>query len=309
MKNVLVIYYSQSGQLKEIAQQISLPFIEEPNVKLSYYHIQIEQDFPFPWKSEEFFGVFPETFQQIPLEIIPPDQEILQQKYDLVLLFYQVWYLSPSLPINSFLKSSFAAQLLNNVPVVTISGSRNMWAMAQEKVKQLLDKNQAILVGNIALTDRNINLISVITVVDWMFSGEKRKTYGFLPLPGVSDKEIQASSKFGHIILPYLLNNSYDGLQKDLVTHNAVEYRWFLVSMDKKANKMFRIWSKIILKNPKKRRFLLKLFKLYLFIAIWILSPIVHLVETILFPIRYFSIKKEKKYIQSVKNANKSLYQ
>ena len=41
-----------------------------------------------------------------------------------------------------------------------------MWAFAQEKVKVLLKDVDANLVGNIALTDRNINLISVITVVD-----------------------------------------------------------------------------------------------------------------------------------------------
>jgi len=286
--------------LKEIAQQLCIPLIEDPSVEVTFYNIQTRREFPFPWNNEAFFGVFPETFQQIPIEIIPPIDTLLQKKYDLVLLHYQVWFLSPSMPINSFLKSPFASQLLHNVLVITISGSRNMWAFTQEKIKKLLQELHAPLVGNIALTDRSINLISVITIVDWMFSGKKRKVYGFLPMPGVAEKEIKESSKFGSIILPYLRKNSYEGLQKELVENNAVEYRWFLVSMDKKANKMFRIWSKIILKNPKKRTFLLRLFKIYLILAIWVLSPIVHLIESILFPIRYFSIRKEKKYIQSV---------
>ncbi|MBA5792115.1 dialkylresorcinol condensing enzyme DarA [Flavobacterium sp. xlx-214] len=298
MKNVLVIYYSQSGQLKEIAENISLPLKEKANI--TYYNIETEEKFPFPWDNASFFGAFPETFKQIPSKIIPPKDEILNAKYDLVLLHYQVWYLTPSIPINSFLKSSFAQQLLQNTPVITISGSRNMWAFAQEKVKKLLKNVNANLVGNIALTDRNINLISVITVVDWMFSGVKRKTYGFLPLPGVSQQEIQESSKFGNIILPFLLKGNFTQLQEKLVESNAVEYRWFLVSMDKKANKMFTIWSSLILKNPNKRELLLKFFKGYLFCAIWILSPIVHLIELILFPIRYFSIRKEKKYFQGV---------
>lgn len=298
MKNVLVIYYSQSGQLKEIAENISLPLKEKVNI--TYYNIETEEKFPFPWDNASFFGAFPETFKQIPSKIIPPTEDILNTKYDLVLLHYQVWYLTPSIPINSFLKSNFAQQLLQNTPVITISGSRNMWAFAQEKVKKLLKDVNAHLVGNIALTDRNINLVSVITVVDWMFSGVKRKTYGFLPLPGVSQEEIQESSKFGNIILPFLLNGDFTQLQEKLIESNAVEYRWFLVSMDKKANKMFTIWSSLILKNPNKRPLLLKFFKGYLFCAIWILSPIVHLIELILFPIRYFSIRKEKKYFQGV---------
>lgn len=300
MKNVLVIYYSQSGQLKEIAQQISLPFLNSNEINVTFYNIETVKKFPFPWDNDSFFGAFPETFKQIPSEIVAPKQEILQTKFDLVLLHYQVWYLSPSIPINSFLKSTFAQQILNNVPVVTISGSRNMWALAQEKVKVLLKDANAHLVGNIALTDRNINLISVITIVNWMFTGTKNRTYGFLPLPGVSAAEIASSSKFGKIILPYLIKNDYSGMQAELVANGAVEFRWFLISMDKKANKMFKIWSGLILKNPAKRKTLLKVFKGYLFAAIWILSPIVHLIETILFPIRYFSILKQKKYFQGV---------
>ena len=300
MKNVLVIYYSQSGQLKEIADQISLPFVEDANVNVTYYNIQTKKNFPFPWNNDSFFDVFPETFKQIPTEIVPPSNEILQTKFDLVLLHFQVWYLSPSIPVNSFLKSEYAQTILNNVPVITISGSRNMWAFAQEKVKTLLKDTNAHLVGNIALTDRNINLISVITVVDWMFSRVKRKTYGFLPLPGVSAQEINESSKFGNIILSFLLKNNYNGLQQKLVDNGAVEFRWFLISMDKKANKMFTIWSNLILKNPAKRKMLLKVFKVYLFAAIWVLSPIVHLIELILFPILYFSIQKKKKYFQGI---------
>ncbi|MEG0917012.1 MAG: dialkylresorcinol condensing enzyme DarA [Myroides sp.] len=300
MKNVLVIYYSQPGQLKEIADQISLPFVEDANVNVTYYNIQTKKNFPFPWDNDSFFDVFPETFKQIPTEIIPPSNEILQTKFDLVLLHFQVWYLSPSIPVNSFLKSEYAKTILNNVPVITISGSRNMWAFAQEKVKVLLKDVDANLVGNIALTDRNINLISVITVVDWMFSGVKRKTYGFLPLPGVSTQEINESVKFGNTILPFLQRNNYTGLQEQLLAKGAVEFRWFLLSMDKKANKMFTMWSTLILKNPAKRKTLLKVFKGYLFAAIWVLSPIVHLIELILFPITYFSIQKKKKYFQGI---------
>ncbi len=300
MKNVLVIYYSQSGQLKKIAEQISLPFVEDANVNVSYYNIQTKKNFPFPWDNDSFFDVFPETFKQIPTEILPPSNEILQTKFDLVLLHFQVWYLSPSIPVNSFLKSEYAKTILNNVPVITISGSRNMWAFAQEKVKVLLKNVNANLVGNIALTDRNINLVSVITIVDWMFSGVKRNVYGFLPLPGVSTQEIKESVKFGNIILPFLNKDNYNGLQEQLVANGAVEFRWFLLSMDKKANKMFKIWSGLILKNPAKRKTLLKVFKGYLFAAIWVLSPIVHLIELILFPITYFSIQKKKKYFQGI---------
>lgn len=297
MKNVLVIYYSQSGQLKEIAQSISHPLIESDEVHVDFYKIELTADFPFPWTSDVFFNSFPETFQQIPSEIKSPPQHVLDTSYDLILFHYQVWYLTPSIPINSFLKSSYAHHILMNKPVITISGSRNMWAKAQDKVKVLLLDNEASLVGNIAMTDRHGNWISVITIVDWMFSGVKRKAYGFFPMPGVSTRDIDNASKFGDIILKYLKRDNYQGMQADLVKRGAVKYKFFLVSMDQKGNRMFTVWSKLILKNTTKRNFLVSAFKYYVIIAIYLISPIVFLLELLLFPLLYFiKIKKEKKH-------------
>jgi len=304
MKNVLVIYYTQSGQLLDAAQHVLSALENDTEVSITYYTIETEKKFPFPWPAADFFDAFPETFRQIPTKINTPPAAVLNQKFDLVILAYQVWYLSPSIPINSFLKSEFALQILKNTPVVTLSGSRNMWIKAQEKVKVLLKQNQAKLVGNIAMVDRNINLVSVITIVDWMFTGMKRKVWGFLPLPGISDQEMNESKKFGPIILQHLKQNDFTTLQPELVKQNAVEVRHFLVSMDQKANKMFRAWSYIILKFPKKRKLLLKLFYYYLFIAIWFLSPLVHLIHTITLPLQYYKIKKQKKYYQGIQLNN-----
>src|SRR5690554_1773638 len=102
MKEILVIYYSQTGQLFDILRNIASTISDE-NVNISYFKIVPKNKFPFPWTQSEFYGAFPETFLQIPapLEAIPA--EILQKKYDLVILGYTTWYLTPSIPINSFL--------------------------------------------------------------------------------------------------------------------------------------------------------------------------------------------------------------
>lgn len=42
------------------------------------------------------------------------------------------------------------------------------------KIKTLLKEANSQLVGNVALVDRVGNLISVITIVEWMFSGVKK---------------------------------------------------------------------------------------------------------------------------------------
>lgn len=300
MKNVLVIYYSQSGQLESIAKNIAKPFLNSEQINLTFHEIQLEKPFPFPWNKEAFFDAFPESFLQIPTALKPVPEEILNTKFDLVLFHYQVWYLSPSIPINSFLKSDDGKKILNNKPVITISGSRNMWIMAQEKIKVLLKQANANLVGNVALVDRVGNLISVITIVEWMFSGVKKKYLGIFPLPGVSEKDIQESTKFAEIMLDSFNQNNLANLQPKLINSGAVKISSYLVTVDKTANKIFTKWSNIISKNQKNRKKLLKVFNVYLFLAIWLISPIVYILHLITYPLKLKSIKKETQYYQGV---------
>lgn len=300
MKNVLVIYYTQSGQLESIARNIAKPFLNSDEINVAFHEIQLEKPFPFPWDKDSFFDAFPESFLQIPTALKPVSEEVLNTKYDLILFHYQVWYLSPSIPINSFLKSEEGKKLLSSTPVITISGSRNMWIMAQEKIKILLKKANANLVGNVALVDRVGNLISVITIVEWMFSGVKKKYLGIFPLPGVSDKDIQESDKFGEIMFESLQQNNYAELQPKLVKAGAVKISSYLVTVDKTANKIFNKWSNLIYKNQKNRKKLLKVFNVYLFLAIWLISPIVYILHLITYPLKFKKIKKETQYYQGV---------
>jgi hypothetical protein len=300
MKNVLVIYYTQSGQLREIAQQIARPLLNDAEVNLTFHEIQLEKPFPFPWDKDSFFDAFPESFLQIPRELKPVPSETMNRKYDLILLHYQVWYLSPSIPVNSFLKSPEAAILLKDTPVVTISGSRNMWVMAQEKIKKLLIANQARLVGNVALVDRVGNLISVITIVEWMFSGVKKKYLGIFPLPGVSGKDIRESEKFGRIIQSKLHSDDFETLQQELVANNGVRISSYLVKVDKTANKIFNKWSNFINTRKNSRKIWLKVFYVYLFLAIWLISPIVYILHVFTYPLKVNSIKRETQYLQGV---------
>ena len=299
MKNVLVVYYSQSGQLAEIVQNLVKPMQASEGVTVDFYKIEMIEDFPFPWTNDTFFGAFPESFLMIPQDIKSINQEITRKNYDLIVLGYQVWYLSPSIPFNSFLKSNEGKRIISGKPIITISGSRNMWVMAQQKVKSLIEGAGDFLVGNIALTDCNINHISVITIVHWMFSGKKERLWRIFPLPGVSKKNIEGTSKYGEMILSSLKSNNYTHLQNKIVEAGGVHIKAFLISADKKANRLFNIWAKKIYGNPK-RIFLLKCFRAYLYVAIWILMPIVCLFYWVTYPLFYNKIQKEIKKAQEV---------
>lgn len=303
MKEVLVVYYSQSGQLLDIVQNLVAPF-DHQKTNVTYHRIRPEKDFDFPWKSSEFYDAFPESFLQTPCALHAPEAEITEKKYDLVILGYQVWFLTPSIPINSFLKSDYGKKLLNNTPVVTVIACRNMWLMAQEKMKRLLLDCNARLVGNIALVDRHINHISVITIVHWMMGGEKTKYLGIFPKPGVSDEDIQGCARFGVPIQEALLNDNYQDLQGNLLKLKAVQVKPLLIQTDKRGNILFTKWANLIIKkggpgSPKRQR-LLVWFKYYLLFAIWAIAPIVFIVFLATYIPLYSKIKREKAYFSSV---------
>ncbi|MBP1166879.1 flavodoxin [Chryseobacterium sp. PvR013] len=299
-KNILVIYYSQTGQLEDIVRNIAQPFEAKKDAyDIMYYNIQLKEDFPFPWPGDVFFNTFPESYLQIPKEILPPSEEILNKKYDLILFGYQVWYLTPSIPIISFLKSGYAERILKDTPVVTISGTRNMWMLSQEKLKVYLRDLQAKLVGNIALVDRHDNYTSVLTILRWLTTGQKEKS-GMLPAAGVSDEEIAGSVKYGEIIERHFNNNDLNSLQPDLVKNGAIEIRAFLVRVEKVGNKIFTVWSNLIIKKKEKRPLLIKFFKVYLMAAIWIISPVVLVLHLLTTPIFWFKRQKQKRYLQGI---------
>lgn len=299
-KKILVLYYSQTGQLKDIVKNIAKPFEQlKDSYTVTYYEIKMEKDFPFPWQSEVFYDTFPETYRQIPRAILPPPEEVLNQKFDLILFGYQVWFLTPSIPIISFLKSTYAAQIMANTPVITISATRNMWMLSQEKLKIHLQHLKAKLVGNIALVDRHDNYTSVITILNWMQTGNKEQPKPF-PKAGVSDKEIAEAGKYGTIIEKHFSQNNFESLQPELVKNGAVEIRPFLIKVETVGNKLFKVFSGIILKKPEKRKFWVGVYKFYLMAAIWVVSPIVLILFNLTTPIFWWKRKKQIKYFQGI---------
>lgn len=304
MKEVLIVYYTQSGQLLDILEHISATLGEGP-VTLTYHRIELENPFPFPWTKERFYDSFPESFLQIPIGIHPPTEEVLSKKYDLILLGYQVWFLTPSPPINAFLKSEEGKKLVKDTPVVTVVACRNMWILAQEKTKRLLAEAKATLVGHIALVDRHINHISVLTIEHWMFTGKKNRMWGIFPKPGVSDSDIRDASRFGKPIRQALLTGNFSALQEQLVTLKAVKINPYLIKTDERGNIVFSKWANLLRKkggpgDPARLKWI-GFFKFYLKFAIWVIAPIVFVVFLLTYLPMTSKRRKDKEYYSSVR--------
>lgn len=297
-KKVLVLYYSQTGQLTDIVNSFVAPFTEA-GLSVEVVRAKPKNDFAFPWTSERFFDAMPETVLAIPspMEKI----ELKEIKYDLVVFAYQPWYLSLSIPANSILATNEVKKILKDTPVVTLIGARNMWLSSQEKLKKILREAGANLVGNIALVDRNQNSISAITILHWMMNGKKDSYLGIFPKPGVSDEDIGNTKVFGKTVLEFLQKGNYEGLQEQLANQSAVEIVADYMIIEKLAPRLFLIWANFIIKR-KNRTAWLVVYKYYLLFALFIIAPIVLTVNAILFrPFSGKSIRKKKLYYQGLK--------
>ena len=300
MKKILVISYSQSGQLKQIVDNFLIPFHD---VELDNLVIKPKNPFPFPWDMKSFFDVMPESVLEETIEIETPIFK--HEKYDLILFAYQPWYLSPSLPATTILKNEAFGQRLKNTPIITIIGARNMWLNSQEAIKKMISNKGGNLVANVPLIDKNPNLISVITILHWLGTGKKTKKWGIFPMPGVAEKEINESYMFGEKTFQALINNDLKNLQKEIISLNKIQINTSLLFVESRAKKLFIIWAKIIKKkgtNPKKRAFWLFVFKNYLYVALFVISPIVLTIYTLLIrPLSQKKIKNKKAYFLNVK--------
>jgi hypothetical protein len=284
-KKVLAIYYSQSGQLGEIVSAFAAPLSKLASIE--YVQIKPVDEFAFPWTGSGFFSVMPDCVLGVPRPIEEP--EFKQQQYDLVIIGYQPWFLSPSIPSNSLLQNKTFRGLIKDTPVITISEARNMWLNAWVRVRKAINETGAKHVGNIALFDRHPNPVSFVTIFYWMLTGKKEKYLNVFPKPGVDEKDIKGTAKFGETVARHLAENNWDGLQDELLNQRAVEIKYPLMFIEARAKPIFNAWAKIISKKRNKSPWI-SAFKYYLFVALFLGAPILLTLDAVF--LRPFSAKR-----------------
>ena len=285
MKKLLVVYYSQTGQLTHIVKSVLKPLAASGLVELVFEELQPEKPYPFPWSAVAFADAFPESFHQRPCRLKPlrfdPDAD-----YDAVLLAYQVWYLSPSIPVTAFLNSPEAARVIRNRQVITLLGCRNMWLQAHEKVKARIAALQGHPAANIVLMDRAPNLLGVISISAWMLTGRKTRYLKIFPKPGISDEDIDKADRFGEVLLSALASGKWTGTQRELNRRGAVRVVPSYILFEARISKVFKVWADFIARrggpgNPA-RRPRLRLFIGYLLTAVFLIAPLATVATSVL---------------------------
>ena len=302
-KRVLVIHYSQTGQLERVAHSVATPLLKDEDVQVDFLPIKPVDPYPFPWPFLRFINTFPESAHQIPCAL-DLQADHLQSEYDLVILAYQVWYLAPSIPISSFLQSELAQRLLADTPVVTVIACRNMWLQAQEKVKAHLQRCNAKLVGNIALVDAAGSIASFFATPLWVLTGRKGPHwFGLVPVAGVSQQDVDGAQRFGEVLRERLLGNTSPSMAMDgdvLQGLNAAPVNDKLILSEKVGTRSFYLWGKLFLACGKPdaalRKPLAALYTVFLLLMIVTVVPVTALLKLLFSPLLKKRIARQKAY-------------
>jgi hypothetical protein len=298
IKRILVLSYSQTGQLAEITQSIVAPLQQSSHCKVHIETLRPLKPYPFPWRLFSFLDAFPESAQMVAPSLHPLSLTG-DEDFDLVILPYQVWFLAPSLPITAFLKHPLAKKLLAGKPVVTVIACRNMWMLAQEKMKGLLSACGARLLDNVALVDPSPTLTTLVTTPAWLLSG-KRDFLPGLPSAGIDAASIKATSRFGFALRDALQNDQERGTAPLLTGLNAANSDPALLFSEKAGTRSFYLWGKLLRAvgepGQARRRPFLLLYVVFLIMLILSVVPLSLLVQAVMRPFlqRKFAALKQQ---------------
>ena len=286
MKNVLVVNYSQTGQLADVTAQVVEP------LRTAGYQVHLETlipetPFPWPWPIIDFVDAFPECVQ-LDAPPLKPLQIAADAQFDLIILTYQVWYLSPALPMTAFLQSAEGKRLLQGKPVITLVACRNMWLSAQNTMQRLIAEAGGQLRDHLAFTDQGHALATFITTPRWVLTGRRDCWLG-LPAAGVAPEEIRGARRFGRALAEALDHDRERTGGPMLTGLRAATVNPRLALSERAAQRAFRIWSKLIRACGKRgqwrRRPILLVFAIYLIAMVLTVVPLSLLLQWLFSPL------------------------
>ncbi|MEO8668025.1 MAG: hypothetical protein ABI399_05870 [Bauldia sp.] len=188
MTSALVLYYSQSGETIRVAKLFA-DELAAAGAVVELVGIQPKTAYPYPWKSIiRFFDAMPDAVLGMPIEISPLLIDP-STRFDLVVLAYPVWFLSPATPIQAFFRSRYAG-VLSETDVLTISVSRAMWQRASVAMVGLLAKAGARHCDNVAVTHQGSPLTTLISTPRALLFGKSDRLLGVFPSAGVAGEDL-----------------------------------------------------------------------------------------------------------------------
>jgi hypothetical protein len=193
-RRALVVWYSQTGQLKRCADALVRP-LADAGFDVVAEQLRPVRDYPFPWSLRAFLDVFADTVTGVTPALERPSVDG-GERFDLVVVAYQVWYLAPSLPVQAFFASPHSS-LLAGTPVVTLVACRNMWYSAALAVRRMVERAGGVHVGHVAAVDSGPAWATFVTTPRWLLTGRRGRFLKVFPPAGIGDDAVARLAELG----------------------------------------------------------------------------------------------------------------
>jgi hypothetical protein len=248
--HVLVIVHSLSGETESIVEAFVKGLIKgtSRNCLVTYAPIQVDPPFTFPWSFWSFFDIMPETV--LPSlnihcgtrKVKLPLESLSNETFDLIVIGWQTWFLSPSLPVRLALCSPEWQALLRcnssstrgaaPPPVLIVGTHRNMWHLASHTLCTELGGviGAQRIAGRIDFVQQSPFLKSVVDTVRWQLGGTKGSG-------GVKENATGRAFEYG-VFYSGRLRNSKDSsfLSRSVSTMGIIEHDcWFQAGEERRV--------------------------------------------------------------------------
>lgn len=267
-RKALLIYYSQCGQTKTALEYFSAEL--EKTFEISELEVRPKTPYEFPWKMTKFFRAFPRCVKEDYPEINDLTEEFTNKDYDLVVIGYQIWFLSPSLPAQALIHNPDFKKLIKGKDVAGIVTSRNMWISGVGIINKRLQDLGAKSVKNLVLCDTAPAWATFVTTPRWMLTG-KKAAFSIFPEAGIARAEFSRAARFAAHISNNAPNDDIFNCSHPQTEGNVI--------MEKIGRPFFKCWAAPIYALTDSdglfRDFLLVLFRINLIILILTLLPLV----------------------------------
>ncbi|MGZ3722940.1 MAG: flavodoxin family protein [Bdellovibrionales bacterium] len=278
MKKALFLYYSQTGQTARAMNLLAKGFSQVAECDTAVY--TVSEKFAFPWKMTAFFRAFPRCVLGLAPQLV--DLPVDLEKYDLIILGGQVWFLSPSLPLQAFFQSD-RAQAVRGKKIISVITCRNIWYSALNTLRAAVEKLGGKFLGQITICEISPIWASFVTTPRWMLTG-KKEPFAFFPAAGIREEDFAQLEAKGRQMATSWLNSNEQTVSPDLLKSNLD--RPSIRLMNKLGFPVFKFWASLIMRVAPQpglwQDFCLILFRINLIILIVVLAPYTKVVEVLL---------------------------
>lgn len=286
----VVVSFSQTGQLKLALEHFCKP-LKKAGWEIEFVEIKCKTGFPYPWSFWRFFETMPlcvlEKSYDLEYEMEAHATEKIKES-QLVVLGLQPWFLSPSVPVNSFLNSRCARELCGK-PVVAMVACRKMWWNAVQRVAHHVDRLGGIWKGYGVISLKKGAFVSHLTTPLWLLTGKKNIGGKLIPSGALSEDLFLLYEEYGAQMVLHQAKIK-DGQKADIFAQcSSMEWQFTYHYAEKWARLGFPFFARLI-NTASKKGFLWKLvhrlailsFLGYLIFMIVFMIPIIQCVTKVL---------------------------